>query len=339
MHLSIIKGICITLMVIGHTGCPEYLGNVIYSFHMPCFFVVSGYLFKEKYILDKMNFLKRRIKGLYWEFIKWSLFFLLFHNAFYLIHFYNTTYSGNDYVNQIFKILTMTGTEQLLGGFWFLKDLLYASIISLFSIWGVQKFCRKGRSLVITLVLTISFYVLLAYILSTVSFKIPTISSEIMLATAYFILGYFMQQSSRTTNLFNLPLAVFASIVVFLAPAYYHGTINNVTGLNIFLFFFSSLFGIYSMFVFAAYLKGRLSLFLDYIGERTLYILAIHFAAFKLVSFVYILIADRSIEQLAEFPVLKETNCWMWLIYSLIGVLTPIIAWRFVQSFKRDYFI
>ena len=230
----------------------------------------------------------------------------------------------------------MTGTEQLLGGFWFLKDLLYASMISLFSIWIAKKFCINGKSLIITLVLMILFYVLLAYILSTVSFKIPTISSEIMLATAYFILGYLMQQSSKRTNLFNLPLAVSSSIVVFLAPVYYHGTINDVIGLNIFLFFFLSLFGIYSMFVFAAQLKGRLSLLLDYIGERTLYILAIHFTAFKLVSFVYILIADRSIEQLTEFPVLKESYCWMWLIYSFIGVLIPIIVWRFVQSFKKD---
>lgn len=30
-------------MVVGHSGCPEYLDRLIYNFHMPLFFFVSGY--------------------------------------------------------------------------------------------------------------------------------------------------------------------------------------------------------------------------------------------------------------------------------------------------------
>lgn len=46
--ISIVKGICIILMVIGHSGCPELLHDFIYLFHMPVFFFVSGYFCKRE---------------------------------------------------------------------------------------------------------------------------------------------------------------------------------------------------------------------------------------------------------------------------------------------------
>lgn len=38
-------GGAILLVIIGHSGCPNSVYNLIYSFHMPLFFVISGYLF------------------------------------------------------------------------------------------------------------------------------------------------------------------------------------------------------------------------------------------------------------------------------------------------------
>ena len=37
-----VKGIGIILMVIGHSGCPTFLHDFIYLFHMGLFFFVSG---------------------------------------------------------------------------------------------------------------------------------------------------------------------------------------------------------------------------------------------------------------------------------------------------------
>lgn len=41
-----VKGVGILLMVIGHSGCPEYLHDFIYLFHMGLFFFVSGRFLK-----------------------------------------------------------------------------------------------------------------------------------------------------------------------------------------------------------------------------------------------------------------------------------------------------
>ncbi len=44
--LDIAKSIGIFLVVLGHTSINENLKIFIYSFHMPLFFLISGFLFK-----------------------------------------------------------------------------------------------------------------------------------------------------------------------------------------------------------------------------------------------------------------------------------------------------
>lgn len=53
LAIDMMKGIGIVLMVIGHFGtlwpiCNEVLTKVIYSFHMPMFFFISGFFFKTR---------------------------------------------------------------------------------------------------------------------------------------------------------------------------------------------------------------------------------------------------------------------------------------------------
>ena len=67
-----IKGIAILLMVVGHSGCPYYLRNFIYLFHMGLFYYASGHFFKAKGVEGFLPFFKKKIKGLYWPFVKWG---------------------------------------------------------------------------------------------------------------------------------------------------------------------------------------------------------------------------------------------------------------------------
>lgn len=75
--ISILKGIAIILMVIGHAEAPEMLTNFIYTFHMPLFFMAAGYFFDRKYLSQPGVFIGKRIKGLYLPFLKWSILLLL----------------------------------------------------------------------------------------------------------------------------------------------------------------------------------------------------------------------------------------------------------------------
>lgn len=139
LTLDLAKAICIILMVIGHSGCPDYLHRFIYMFHMPCFFFISGYLLNDKYLTNLKKGLWRKIKGSYYPFVKWSVIFLLLHNVFAYLHIYDTSYSLKEISIKAVRILTMTGSEQLLGGFWFLISLCWASIATTVLFYFTQK--------------------------------------------------------------------------------------------------------------------------------------------------------------------------------------------------------
>lgn len=55
--IDVAKGIGILLVVIGHTDARPWVGNLIYQFHMPFFFILSGYLFRPTTMRD---FLQRK---------------------------------------------------------------------------------------------------------------------------------------------------------------------------------------------------------------------------------------------------------------------------------------
>lgn len=89
-----LKGVLILLVVLGHSiqntigdDCyTNHMWNFIYSFHMPAFMAVSGYLsFRVK---DKVGGAKlystiwRRFKQLVIPFVLWTVFLLLYNNSF-----------------------------------------------------------------------------------------------------------------------------------------------------------------------------------------------------------------------------------------------------------------
>ena len=158
--ISIAKGICIILMVIGHSGCQRDVFSFIYFFHMPLFFFVSGFFFSIDKVCNLESYIVRKIKALWLPFLKWSLIFLAAHNLFYRIHFVNSAFTIVDYLKQLCLIPFMYGNDELIGGFWFLNNLFYTTIF-------VAIFCRIAQnrmpndSKLSLLVFTVSFLLFL----------------------------------------------------------------------------------------------------------------------------------------------------------------------------------
>lgn len=87
---DIAKGIVIILMIIGHMPnyIPSFVRELIYSFHMPFFFIISGYWFKkEKYSLK--DYTIEKIKHLLVPYLIFSIVFLIISLMF-------SNYSNND---------------------------------------------------------------------------------------------------------------------------------------------------------------------------------------------------------------------------------------------------
>lgn len=334
-RISVTKALCIILMVVGHSGCPTFLGEYIYQFHMPCFFFISGFLLKDKYLNNMATFVKRRFKGLWWPFVKWSVIFLLLHNVLTSLHIYNSSYTLTDMAYKLFHIVTMTGSEQLLGGYWFLKELLYASVISIITLKLLHTIPdrKEGKEFQNGIILTLIFLVL-AYILSIVPFKIPTIGSKTMLATSFYLAGYSFHHATNTQS--NLLFGILSLITVFIITFFFTGTMES-TDVSIIVYFIVAMMGTIGIINIAGNIKGRAQNVLNYVGDKTLYLLTFHFISFKLVSLVLIAYYNLPITRLSDFPVISGLNSFYWVVYSCIGVTIPLILFECFNQIRIKF--
>lgn len=75
--INLLKALAITLVVSGHLEFRIFDMFPPYSFQLALFFFISGMLFKEKYLNDVVNFIKRRCKSLLLLYFIYSGFYAL----------------------------------------------------------------------------------------------------------------------------------------------------------------------------------------------------------------------------------------------------------------------
>lgn len=153
--VDIVKGLAIIFMVLGHTRFSQFGNTFINMFNMPLFFFCSGYCFKEKYLQDFKKFATKRVTGIYYPFVKWCLLFLLLHNVFFHLNLYNSEYGDHGMVSHLYSlkefvthgfyiVSRLSHFEQLLGGYWFLHTLFFASFIFYFTLRADKSKCILG---------------------------------------------------------------------------------------------------------------------------------------------------------------------------------------------------
>lgn len=70
-QIDIAKGICIFLMVLGHSSIPRFADDFIHAFHMPFFFFISGVT--TNFNTEKWQFAKKKTLFLLLPFIVYGL--------------------------------------------------------------------------------------------------------------------------------------------------------------------------------------------------------------------------------------------------------------------------
>ena len=335
------KAIGIILMVIGHTQCPTFLLKLIYSFHMPLFFFLSGYCFKEKYLSEPRQFVLARVKGLYIPFVKYCLLFLLIHNICYDLHFYSQGVGGGYYSPTIILkkicsiIFFMTCEDSLLGGFWFLRALLWGALISYVMI---RIFKDKYWIGILCLFLG-------ALIMKLFHIVIPLfcISDWMMIAALFHYAGWtFAHYEARGSFLMTrsriIVLALFFFILHLLLVYIYPTDIFAVENIGMIPCLLMSLSGIIVTFIISSFIsfkKYYLRGVVNYIGHNTLIILAWHFITFKIVSLAIVFIYNYPIDYLGYFPFIPGMGEW-WIVYAVAGVIVPVLV-LYIERNINDY--
>lgn len=326
-YISIAKAIGIILMVIGHSGCPSIISRFIYLFHMPLFFVCSGYFFKE--ILDKnslLYFYKRRINHLYFPYLKWSFLFLLLHNLFYYTYISpKSPYILDDYIKQLPIIIFMTDFELLLRPFWFIKALVISSIlVASLSFLRNTIFTRLSNESMLFILLL--FTLICKYLI----INLPLLGdiSIITLSSAYLYLGILFQEYENCIPLRISTAAIMFTTIV-LGNALFVGTIDMryTTTYSIIPYFILSIFGILTTYYISQRLEfiSYLNKCLHYIGNHTMPIFVLNLLSLKIGSLFKVWIYKMPTEAISSYPIIFDHNDCFWIIYTIIGVTIPLL--------------
>lgn len=327
-------------MVVGHSGCPDAVYRFIYLFHMPLFFFCSGIFMKD--MVDNkviLSYLKKRISGLYFPFVKWSITFLLFHNIFMLIGIYNSSYgyeggsyyyTMQDVIDKTISILFMMHDyEELLGGFWFIRSLFITSIlIACFSF--IMRKIKKYK------------YLIGCFLFFSITVLIRRLASESdlgrdmslgTLGALFYIFGFIFVNYSKYW--LNKYVILSCCCVLFALNFYFRTGVSMECGYNkVFPFSIAALSGIF-LTLYLARLIDNNCIFLKYvfyyIGNHTLEILALHFLSFRFVSCCLALWYNLDFVHIAEHPVIKnlcDSYSYCWILYCMGGIIMPLFFYR-----------
>lgn len=333
LYMDIVKGIGILLVVIGH--CETPIGRYIYLFHMPLFFFISGYFYKDKYSNNPVEFIVKKIKTLYRPYIFFAILLIIMHNVFLKVGFYSSTFSDlsieysnmckyfklSDIIKYTMKVLLLGQVDRIFGGaLWFFISLIMASIT--FNIISYIKIKTNKKEIFRAITIGILFNI--AYLSTKFNINFHGINTA-MIATGLFYCGYLYSQYDNKVKL-NLEVAIICFFILIISGFY--GSINMAGNeyTNIAFFIINSLAGIYIVLFIATLVKkiNLLSGILSYMGRNTIPVIGLHFISFKIVDIVRIVLFSMPYYTIGKFPVIDVYGMW-WVVYALVGVTIPLI--------------
>ena len=129
-YIDIYRSFGIILMIMGHVGFGQSFDHYIHAFHMPMFFFISGFLYKDR-VLPFSVYLKKKSKSLLFP-------YLVFGTVLYSI---NAVIHGSFDLNFVRSFLLFpTQAPSIAGALWFLPSLFFADILY----FGINKTKKTG---------------------------------------------------------------------------------------------------------------------------------------------------------------------------------------------------
>ena len=337
-NISISKGIGIMLMVTGHIFvCSDnmFIHNFIYAFHMPLFFMISGYCFSERHLDNFGNYFKRKIVSLYYPYVFWLVLLAIFHNYLLDINIYDINnlwgcdsyYTIDSFLKQIYNIVFyLDGKEILVGQLWFVRTLFF---VSLFGFFVIKYFISHLRYIIM---LSLCLSPIICYINFD---KLPYLhlNNWTFYGITMFLLGYYFKISKKK---YTSTFIVFLSVVLISIVALYK-PVTHPYYRSIYLYICTSILGFISILTISNKLvNSTIGKMFEYLGDRTMPILILHFFYFRIITWCIIIINNDNISLLSRHPLPEIYANNYWFIYIIFGIAFPILTYRIFLSIKRQ---
>lgn len=264
---DIMKGIGILVMIIGHTYIPSPMSDFIFVWHMPLFFILSGYFFKMK-PMDVL--LKNNLRTLFIPYLLTALVIFLFALLYEILG-----RSGFDALHYFIAIFVGSGSPKAVplseysnGAIWFLLALFWCRLI-----FNGLLLVTRGNERVLFLS---SFGVAIVGICASRYVFIPTNLLQGMGALLFFSTGFAVKKRLHQIRGMMLPLSF-----VFCGLSMWSGSMSMVSNTysNLALNYMGAVtmvYAVYRLSVFLSHSNHWFVCLLTHIGKISLLVLCVH---------------------------------------------------------------
>jgi fucose 4-O-acetylase-like acetyltransferase len=267
---DILKGIAILLVVLGHSLPSSKIGdlisNFIYSFHMPLFFIVSGYFYKTRPLLEQI---KKDIFGLLLPYIIFCIVLTIYG-------LFRDLYGGISFPHETtrwFRICFYGSYNPnvplgYVGPIWFLLAMFWCKTMFSFL------FSNNTKRNVVSFIF---FPIFIAYMFKYI--YIPLYVLQGITAMVFYYIGYLVKENDLLNR--KCPIYIKLAMIIIwgycirfshigMHGGYYDNIIINIIG---------AVSGTYFMYIISRYIESKMGLirhFFKYAGKYSLVILCFH---------------------------------------------------------------
>lgn len=212
-----LKGITIILVVLGHLSPPPILKQYIFSFHMPLFFFISGYLFKNERRTNR-EILKQKFNSLI---IPYLWFMLLGYTYYYILDLIYqpsiknfSSVLGENIVSTLYWVIySASVTIPVNSALWFLTCLFTVEII----FYNILRISNGRKETILSIIILFS---VIGYSTQRISTMLLPWNLNIALtAIVFYSAGYFFRNNLEGIFIKNinylLPLMVTLATLFF----------------------------------------------------------------------------------------------------------------------------
>lgn len=268
-YIDYMKGIGIFLVILGHVSMIEVLTKIIFSFHMPLFFTISGITY---YLSNKENFYIKKMKTVLVPYIFFS--FLSF--IYWVLIERNIRNQGNiSMLDQFINVfLAKAGSDNYVynASLWFLPCIFVVTCLFHF-------FNNKMQRNKIVLPILLFFVSLMGFFLSKhMEMRLPFTLDSAMQGILFFSLGYHIAPYITSIAEYKKNIKfknLLAEIIILLLINYFHDGINISENKydNYILYLVGASAGVILIYSLSKKINSRR---LEILGENSLIIMCIH---------------------------------------------------------------
>ncbi len=316
------KGIGIFLVVYGHCMAPH--NHYVYLFHMPLFFIISGYLFNSRNTWKQ--FFWRKFTTLYIPFIGWNAVVILTRLFGGLIRGDIETSTIVWHLRTLgYTFLTFAKDGDYMGATWFLGALFLISVLykTLYAYLKDVKYKQEFILLFFTVNAIIVFFI-----------NLPRLQSRTFILGMFFALGHWVKLHEKELHAFNnVVIALWAAVIFTLIGHNISVSMSENEYSNRMLFVIGACAGTYiTVFVSMCMSRFRGKFWevfckiLCCLGKNSIDIVIWHFIAFRLCVLLQLYLDGKPMKEVFSCGPRYNTQGGWWLLYLAVGIIVPL-AW------------